>query len=204
MFLDKYKDKLRNNGKDRYPTMQLALNWFEANGGTTIVETGCVRQKDDFGAGMSTVLFGEYAKAHPYQKFVNADGWTVSEGVQFYSIDISPENIATAEELTKGLPVLFIRGDSVDALSVFSESIDLLYLDSRDCDPNPATNNDLPQAHQLAEFQAAEQWLYEGSCVLLDDCGFENGGKCGLLKPYLRSQGWKCLWDGYQSLWVNI
>ena len=54
------ENKERSDG--RFPTFVKALELLTKYNGKNIVETGCVRQEDDWGAGYSTVIFGRYCK----------------------------------------------------------------------------------------------------------------------------------------------
>jgi len=114
-----YSAKLRTDTwKGRYHTMQAALNLLLQRGGKTIVETGCQRQAWDWGAGCSTVVLAQVAK---------------EQGLNFYSIDINPDNIKKAQELTSLPSDHLMIGNSVDILKNWiSGPIDLLYLDSFD------------------------------------------------------------------------
>jgi len=174
----------------RFWTMKIALNWLMQNKGENIVETGTTRILNDWGAGCSTVLFGEFV--HRYQKNL----WTV---------DISEENLKVAKEATLEYKkrIVYCQDDSVHFLNNFKSDIDLLYLDSVDCDPALLADNREAQNHALEEIKAAYEVLSLRACVLLDDNYFENGGKTKLAKEFLRSRNWICLMDYYQSLWVR-
>jgi len=210
---------------DRYPTFKAALNlWLQA-GGQTIVETGCVRLENDYGAGNSTILFAEVVGRY---------------GGLLWSVDNHPEHVTLATELTSQFATCrrCVLGDSVEFLHdrlaeqpEFSGRIDLLYLDSFDypvpelaarlgcqnewqlrqrCagldDDEIAANHadlvDPPQRHCLAEFQAALPWLHRSSVVLIDDNHFPGGGKPRLAKHRLAELGWQCVLDSQQTLWL--
>ena len=121
---DWYERKYRVKQDSRYSTFKAALNLFLQRGGTTIVETGCARMEDDFGAGLSSLLFAEVLNRY---------------GGHLYSVDIDPRNIATCAQITKDYHdvVTLTCADSVGYLSDLKanggpEKIDLLYLDSWD------------------------------------------------------------------------
>src|SRR3990167_6043856 len=59
-FREKYEAKLSAHSS-RYWTFKTALNLMLQRGGTRIVETGCVRQEEDYGAGNSTLIFADFA-----------------------------------------------------------------------------------------------------------------------------------------------
>lgn len=209
----------------RYPTFKAAANLWLQSGGQTIVETGCVRQENDFGAGYSTVLFAEIANQY---------------GGLVWSVDNDLGNLELAAQLTSQFAAhcRFVFGDSVDVLqhqlarqAEFSGRIDLLYLDSYDY-PAPqiakrlGCKNELevrrkhsdlsddeiaahyadlvdpPQRHCLAELHAALPWLHPGSIVLIDDNHWPGGGKPRLAKRRLAELGWYCVLDSQQTLWL--
>ena len=210
--------KFRGKSDGRFPTFKLALNLLLQTGGRTIVETGCIRQEDDYGAGCSTVLFCEFLSR--------------SDGALF-SVDINPQHVALARRLTAGFdtpPVLTVD-DSIRFLQTtlrdhpgFSGRIDLLYLDSFDypldrlyevCPPDQLQNMDtetvaaryldliLPsQEHCLAELEAARDLLHPRSIVLIDDNDLPGGGKSRLARRALYDWGWICLLDLQQTVWI--
>lgn len=216
-WFNKYRDK----SSSRYPTFKAALGLFLQRGGKYIVETGCVRMLDDWGAGMSTYLFCEFLETY---------------GGYLWSVDINPKNVVLCNQITEPFAKyrLCVQGDSLDflsnklpELSGFENRIDLLYLDSYDypygelvkkyngnneaflaiSDTQAMTRHGdkiLPcQQHCLAEFKAAEKYLHDKSIVLIDDCGLPGGGKAGLVRDHLASKGWLCLLDLQQSLWIK-
>jgi len=188
---EKYKFKLGEGV--RYPSFKIALNLFLQRNGINMVETGTTRMKDDWGAGMSTVVLGDFAKH--YDKHL----WTV---------DISGANIDLCREMTAEFEEVISYNimDSISFLTIFPEKIDLLYLDSMDCPIDDEPNSPkliASQQHQLKELEAAWDKLHDKSIVLLDDNNFSNGGKCKLSIEFLKGQGWQCLFNDKQSLWIK-
>lgn len=206
----------------RYPTMKAALNLYMQRRHTSIVETGCVRLANDFGAGMSTVLFGEVAAKH---------------GGFVETCDISPENMATCRRLTEpyAIHISYHVQDSVAFLEGWNNSPKchgLLYLDSYDYplgemldahggreDVQGAIDKlmamdeadvlkrhgDLvagSQEHCLKEIKAAWPAVNDRTIILIDDNNLPGGGKSRLAKIYLAEQGWHCLFDYQQTLWI--
>ncbi len=169
---------------------KIALNLFKQFGGKNIVETGCVRAHQDYGAGYSTVVFADYVE---------------NEGAIFDSIEISPENIEKAKAELGRLTdrVTFHAGDSHVVLANWDSPIDLLFLDSLDCDPGNAEVSELAQKHQLKELELAYPHLTKKAIVLLDDNYFKNGGKTKLAKEYLKDSGFINIMDFEQTLWIN-
>lgn len=179
-------------GNFRYHSFHIALNLlYQECEAPLIVETGCQRQKDDVGAGMSTSIFGEYAKRH---------------GGRVFTVDNDPNALAVCRACTAEFAdrITYTCSDSVKYLSALKERPDLLYLDSFDYDLNGnAAQQQLSQQHCLNELKAVEPRLSERAIVLLDDNDFPGGGKPKLAKRHLSERGWTCLIDQQQSLWIR-
>lgn len=203
----------------RTATMRMALDLFGQRGGQVIVETGCVRQDDDWsGAGMSTVVFGDYLSTH---------------GGHLWTVDNDQAHLETARDLTRAYRpyTSYVLADSVEFLRSFRSEIDLLYLDSLDYPYGTLLDiyggrEDLERAkallaelgdaevvrrhreiiiesqtHAMNEVLAASHCLDDASLVLIDDAALPGGGKARLAKSILRSLGFKELASGYQTLW---
>lgn len=182
---------MRNVGGlgERFYTTKIALNWMLQHHGSNIVETGTMGEPDNWsGVGCSTNVLGEVVAKH--------DG-------HLWTCDISAEAIATAKQSTAAFRehITYVCDDSVSFLSNFPETIDLLYLDSMDC-PRRGDATE-PQLHCLRELRAALPKLSQHAVVLLDDNRFRNGGKTRLAKQFLEREGWICLFDWHQSVWVR-
>jgi hypothetical protein len=214
----------------RFHTFKAALNLFLQNDGTTIVETGCTREKDDWGAGYSTVMLGDFCQRY------DAYMWTV---------DISGPNLALSKQLTQeyGSRMTFVEQDSAEFFRTIPkradaaklQKIDLLYLDSFDYPVNQllyiygyagklsteealahlrsASEEEIvelckdfvspSQNHCLAELTAALSHLHDKSVILIDDNDLPGGGKSRLAKIWLQENGYTCLLDRYQTLWIK-
>lgn len=218
-----FKDKYYYEGKnERFKTFETALATMKSRYiSPIIIETGCQRQKDDLGAGMSTSIFAEYI--HRY-------------GGTLLIIDNVQRHLNIAKECIRewlSSKVFFYNSDSVSYLRQYEGKCSLLYLDSYDYPIGQMWDKydgrvDLPKAmkivesksqkelmsefgdiiipcqqHCLNEFKAVESNLDEDSIILVDDNNFPGGGKPGLLKPYLESKDWKSLLEGQQTLWVR-
>ena len=171
--LEKYKEKLSL----RYEPMIKALELFSKHEGPLLVETGCIRMKEDWGGGMSTLIFGE---------------WCKSNGKTMFTVDIDPKNIELVKEVCVGLDIRTAICDSVKFLEDFVSPIDFLYLDSMDCpefDDIYSPRLLSSQVHQLKEIEVAWPKLTPDSVILLDDNDFINGGKTKFTKMFLREHG---------------
>lgn len=187
-FDQKYKGK-EPAGNNRFPTFKAAISLFLQRNSFNVLETGCQRAKDDFGAGCSSLIFAETLKEFPDKGLL-------------YSIDISYDNLRICHECIKhtGETFKLLHGDSVKILSETSGAIGLLYLDSMDYEIYQQKES---QIHQLNEIKAIYDKLNDDTIILLDDNMFENGGKTLLTKDFLIKENWKCLLDCDQTLWAK-
>lgn len=182
----------------RHATFKRAFDLLlqRTEGTRAIVETGCVRESNDYSAGYSTVLFGELLSRY---------------GGRLHSVDLSARNVELCRKLTRPFAafVTVHAGDSVTFLREWPRSypntpIDLLYLDSLDY---PMASKDGPrepsQQHCLAELEAALPSLGPRAIVLIDDSDLPGGGKPLLARRRLAELGWRCELDDYQTLWIR-
>lgn len=216
----------------RYPTFKAALNLLlqrtRSNEDFIIVETGCQRMEDDWGAGMSTGIFAEFC---------------ITYGGQLYSVDIDNKNVQLAKgvigtELLNSGVARVDCDDSVNWLRTAGEKyeidwIDLLYLDSWDYPyfeildlhggrDNPEAYEKIKelghlkireqhadlirdcQEHTVKEFEAAESMLNDDSILLIDDSSLTGGGKAWRLHEILSErEDWELILDFQQSLWIK-
>lgn len=181
--------RLKSDG--RYVTFKTALNIIhQTNQPPIIVETGTIRQEEDYGAGYSTVIFGEYVNHY---------------GGHITTIDIEWNNMEVCKRVTdvyKG-QIDYIVDDSLHALTLLKAPIDLLYLDSLDTPIGDNEDATPAQEHNLKEFKIVEHLLHPKSVVLIDDNNFVNGGKSRLTKQYLAEKGWRVLINAQQTLWIK-
>lgn len=204
---DCYKWLYRNrkNSASRYPTFSKALKLLHERSGKNIVETGCVRLEEDWGGGMSTVIFGRYC-----QEF----------GGRLTTIDNSEKAMLVCKAITEEFAdsIDYVLDDSLNALQDYPENIDLLYLDSLDypigwiwerfgkgddcvTKAKQLTDSEVEleyghiiapcQEHQLYEITEAYDKLGPKSLVLLDDAGMPLQGKTRLSRQFLKENGWK-------------
>jgi hypothetical protein len=219
-----YKKYYYNGANSRYWSFQIALNLLiQRVLEPVIIETGCQRQEDDLGAGMSTSLFGEFCQRY---------------NGRLFTVDLVQANLDICKTCTKEYVdvIKYICSDSVTWLrDTGGIEADLLYLDSWDHPYGEILNcyggqNDLQKAidtvntmnqseilaahadllnpcqeHCLNEFLAAESSgkVTPRTMVLIDDNQLPGGGKSRLAKAHLAATGWICLFDLQQSLWVK-
>jgi hypothetical protein len=191
LFVNNWFDSTyRHKSLDRFWTFKIALNILLQYGGKNIVETGCQRLKEDWGGGCSTLLFGNFCQQY------NCHLWTV---------DINQMSLQCAKEETKEFAdfISYEYNDSVQFLTTFNKPIDLLYLDSLDYPIEEHIPKDTCQQHSLNELKEAWGKLTKNAVVLMDDNNFPGGGKTKLSKKYLLDNGWLCLMDWQQTLWIR-
>ena len=124
-----------------------------------IVETGCLRAKDNFLDGQSTLLFDKYTLARGKESKV-------------YTVDINPESTNTCRkivsdnvEITTSNSVKYLN-NFVNEFSINKKKVSMFYLDSFDVDwryPYPSA------AHHLKELTAINKILYKDTLVVVDD-----------------------------------
>lgn len=182
------KYKLKPGG--RYYTFKTALALFLQRNGRNIVETGCIKEANDWSTGMSTFIFGEFC--FEYDRML-------------YTVDKNSKALEMAKQCTSDFAknIIFNLGDSVAFLKKFDKPIDLLYLDSLDCPTNEDEDAVFSQKHALNELLAAYPKLGTHSVILIDDNDWKHGGKSRLVKRYLAENDWHCVMDERQSLWIK-
>lgn len=190
--------KYRDKSSGRYPTFKIAFNLLVQRKPSKpfIVETGTTRMKNDWGAGMSTLLFAEIAKM--------CNGQVITVDISRKNLDVCKEII---DENSLGFFVRYEEKDSVEFLKQMPAMppIDLLYLDSLDYPLTLEEGNPIVcQEHQLAEYLAARNKLVRGGIILLDDNEIGDGGKSKLTKDKLLKDGCELIYEGQQSLWQKV
>ena len=178
-----------------------------------IVETGCLRVKDNFLDGQSTLLFDKYTLSR-------------GEGSKVYTVDINQNSTKICKQ-TVSSNVEITTSDSVRYLSSLSKKIwvdkkkiSLFYLDSFDVDwkyPYPSA------AHHLKELTAISKILHKETLVVVDDAPAVGnliqdknmwtvlkspppviGGKGFLVHEYAEDVGAKVVFSNYQTAWNDF
>jgi len=180
----------------RYYTFQMSLNiLYQCHKDPVIIETGCQREANDIGAGMSTCMFAEFVARY---------------GGKTISVDNNEEHLNRARGFVKKWPdanMEFVHADSEGFLKSYTGECNLLYLDSLDYpignDEHNVRMQQDAQNYCLAEFLAIESSLADDTILLIDDNQFPTGGKPKKLKEYLLIRGWIYLFDLQATLWVK-
>ena len=213
-FFESIKDKLGIR-KTSFTKIFQYLDNIE--GPINIVETGCLRIKDNFkGDGQSTLLFDKYTQYR-------------DEKSKVYTVDINPK----ATEFCKSIVsnnVEIHTGDSVKYLTELmpklkkqDQKISLFYLDSFDVDWQ---SSDRSAAHHLKEITAIIDYISEETLIVIDDAPIlapmkiENekmsiitehpapkpfvGGKGYLVNEFAYANNATLYFSNYQTAWYNF
>ena len=182
------------------------------DGPITIVETGCMRTKDSWQDGCSTLIFDQYVTSR-------------NDGSGVISVDNSQAAVDACRELVSD-QVQVLCLDSVVFLYHFTQkakhqslSVPLFYLDSFDLDWaywQPSA------IHHLKELAAIAHFLDSETLVVVDDCAqFQHfvrspeqtrtidnaagiGGKGRLIAEYAHSIGAELVFSEYQAGWKGF
>ena len=178
-----------------------------------IVETGCLRVKDNFLDGQSTLLFDKYTLSR-------------GEKSKVYTVDINPDSTKICKQVVSN-NVKITTGDSVRYLSNLAKElfkdkkkITMFYLDSFDVDwkyPYPSA------AHHLKELTAISKILHRETLIVVDDAPAVGnlvhsknvwqvlkspppviGGKGFLVHEYAEDVGAKVVFSNYQTAWNDF
>ena len=182
-----------------------------------IVETGCLRGKDNFLDGQSTLLFDKY---------------TLSRGEQskVYTVDINPNSTKVCKQVVSN-NVEITTDDSVRYLNNLTNNflenktkVSMFYLDSFDVDWRYTYPS---AAHHLKELTSIMRLLNNDTLIVVDDSpAFGNltqtenesnptwkilnspapsiGGKGFLVHEYAKHVGAKLFFSHYQTAWKNF
>ena len=185
----------------------------------TIVETGCLRIKNNFSDGQSTLLFDKYTQ---YRK----------NNSKVYTVDIDPKATKVCRENVSE-HVSIHTGDSVKYLNELTKDflknkngVSLFYLDSFDCDWKAPEQS---AQHHLKELVSIKKILNKDTLVVVDDSpiigyleqskikndafdlikpglvpGPTISGKGNLVHEYAVHTGAKMLFSNYQTGWIGF
>ena len=184
-----------------------------------IVETGCLRIKNNFSDGQSTLLFDKYTQ---YRK----------NNSKVYTVDIDPKATKVCSENVSEY-VSIHTGDSVKYLNELTKDfiknkndVSLFYLDSFDCDWKAPEQS---AQHHLKELVSIKKILKKDTLVVVDDSpiigyleqsktkndafdlikpglvpGPTISGKGNLVHEYAVHTGAKMLFSNYQTGWIGF
>tara|TARA_B100001057_G_C22797694_1_gene930316 strand:+ start:1015 stop:1689 length:675 start_codon:yes stop_codon:yes gene_type:complete len=184
-----------------------------------IVETGCLRIKNNYSDGQSTLLFDKYTQFR-------------SKSSKVYTVDIDANATKVcSENVSKNVSIT--TADSVKYLNNLSRqfienktNVALFYLDSFDCDWKSPEQS---AQHHLKELVSIKKILNNQTLVVVDDSpiigylhqskvkkdslelikpglvpGPTISGKGGLVHEYAVHTGAKILFSNYQTGWIGF
>ena len=184
-FTQEFSDKLLC----RFETQKIGLNLLnQICEYPVMVETGTLRMDNDWGAGMSTFVFGRYIEEY---------------GGSLITIDNSMDNMNVCKVVTERYKshITYIVENSLEYIPRIIKKIDFLYLDSMDCPINGDAS--ISQEHNLNEFLLCESKLSDNAVIMIDDVDFPNGGKALLTHKYLFDNGYLLISKNQQSVWLK-
>ena len=218
--LDFYKwfDKIATKLGEREISFRKILKYLDAlPTPIVIVETGCLRVKDNFLDGQSTLIFDKYTLSR-------------GEKSKVYTVDINPNSTKVCKQVVSN-NVEVTTNDSVRYLNNLSSNflknktkVSMFYLDSFDID----WRYTYPSAvHHLKELASITRLLNKETLVVVDDSpAFGNltqseneskptwkilnspapsiGGKGFLVHEYAKHVGAKVVFSHYQAAWNNF
>ena len=182
-----------------------------------IVETGCLRVKDNFLDGQSTLLFDKYTLSR-------------GEKSKVYTVDIDPNSTKVCKQVVSN-NVEITTDDSVRYLNKLSNNflktktkVSMFYLDSFDVDWRYTYPS---AAHHLKELASITRLLNKNTLVVVDDSpAFGNltqtedalnpqwkilekyipsiGGKGFLVHEYASHVGAKVFFSHFQTAWKDF
>ena len=213
-FFESIKDKLGIRKTSFTKIFQYLDN---IKGPINIVETGCLRIKDNFkGDGPSTLLFDKYTQFR-------------GEKSKVYTVDINPKATEVCRSVVSD-NVEIHTGDSVKYLIELlpklereNQKISLFYLDSFDVDWQ---SSDRSAAHHLKEITAIINYISKETLIVVDDAPIlapmkiENekmsfitehpapkpfiGGKGYLVNEFAFANDATLYFSNYQTAWFNF
>lgn len=183
-----FKAKLQKDPtyRDRYIGFKKIFTYLAAKNKSSyiIVETGGIRQAENWSDGQSSVLFYDFLK-----RFSG----------ELTTIDVSPSvevNYRAWLPPLENVKVDVIILDGAVALSRMDKEVDLLYLDSFDIDheqPKPSME------HHLEEFINSKKIIDKSKDLLVAvDDNFGSYGKGKYIKDWAIRNNKEILHDGYQ------
>ena len=155
-----------------------------------ILEIGSIRSKmehdiNDF----NPCCCNDGHSTYFWKKYTNADIYTVD-------IDNNCKNIIDTDERLDG--VKSYTDDAIEFAKNFDKKIDLLFLDAWDIiDGSPYAEKHL-EIYNILKYKLSKNCL-----LLIDDTDINFGGKGKLLIPVLLQDGFKCIFNKRQTLFIR-
>jgi hypothetical protein len=205
----------------RFSTMKAAVSLYLQRPRNVIVETGTTRLEDDWGGGMSTLVLGEVADTFKSKLYtVDIDGYNMDVSRKITtqyknSIEYVVSDSVEFFQKYSGDPIGLLYLDSYDypygeLLDIYGGKTDInvakLILGKMSEEEIVEKHGHIIRAsqnHCLNELRAALPHTTADTVILIDDCDLPGGGKGRTAKNFLANQGYTCVLDNYQSLWIK-
>ena len=212
----KFPPGLEGDWSDRSETFSKALTMFsETSSNSTIVELGTTRSY--VGGGFEGCL----SPNDKYWKPDNPETWDWQAGcftiiaaefcqklkdrnIEFHTVDLSAEHIRRAKLMTEHIyeKIQYHVTSSLDFLQNFKNKIDLLYIDTGDCEPRTMELQFLE-----AQIVVNKSLVADGGLILIDDVFRPNKyraqfyrNKSELSLPFYLQNGFELVYSNYQTL----
>ena len=184
-----------------------------------IVETGCLRIKNNYSDGQSTLLFDKYTQ------FRGKSSKVYTVDIDANATKVCSENVSENVSITTGDSVKYLNNLSKEFIENKTD-VALFYLDSFDCDWKSPEQS---AQHHLKELVSIKKILNNQTLVVVDDSpiigylqqskdkkdtlelikpglvpGPTISGKGGLVHEYAVHTGAKILFSNYQTGWIGF
>ena len=184
-----------------------------------IVETGCLRIKNNYSDGQSTLLFDKYTQ------FRDKSSKVYTVDIDANATKVCSENVSENVSITTGDSVKYLNNLSKEFIENKTD-VALFYLDSFDCDWKSPEQS---AQHHLKELVSIKKILNNQTLVVVDDSpiigylqqskvkkdtlehikpglvpGPTISGKGGLVHEYAVHTGAKILFSNYQTGWIGF
>ena len=184
-----------------------------------IVETGCLRIKNNYSDGQSTLLFDKYTQ------FRGKSSKVYTVDIDANATKVCSQNVSDNVSITTGDSVKYLNNLSKEFTKT-NTNVALFYLDSFDCDWKSPEQS---AQHHLKELVSIKKILNEQTLVVVDDSpiigylqqskdkkdtlelikpglvpGPTISGKGGLVHEYAVHTGAKILFSNYQTGWIGF
>lgn len=124
--------------------------------------------------------------------------WKEYTNANIYTVDIDKKSKNLIESDPRLVNVKSFTDDAINFSKTFDKKIDLLFLDAWD------VMIDSPYAEKHLEiFNILKDNLSQDCLILIDDTDICSGGKGKLLIPYLLENGFKCIFNKRQTLFIR-
>lgn len=186
-----YDEQTYIRGKPREYLLHTIKLLKQYTAGKIILEIGSIRSTmchdiQDF----NPVCCNDGHSTYFWKNYTNADIYTVD-------IDSKCKNLVDTDNRLNG--VKSFTDDAISFAKTFDKKIDLLFLDAWDVDDNS------PYAEKHLEIYNILQDKMSKNClVLIDDTDIGFGGNVQLLIPVLIQNGFKCIFNKRQTLFIRF